>query len=474
MCALAAITHDDQAVAFVDEARISRLLNAPRPEASEVRSVIAKSALLEALSLDETAVLLRADGSDLIEEIFEAARALKRRVYGNRIVLFAPLYIGNECVNDCVYCAFRRSNVAAERRTLSDAQIAAQVAAMEQKGHKRIIVVFGEHPSYDADYIARCVRRVYSVKAGPGEIRRVNVNAAPLDVEGFRTVKAAGIGTYQIFQETYHRPTYAKVHPRGTRKSDYLYRLGALDRAMQAGVDDVGIGALFGLYDWRFEVLGLISHAAHLQGRFGVGPHTISFPRIQRACGVEMTDTQPVSDIDFKRLVAVLRLAVPYTGLICTARESSQVRREVLDFGVSQIDAGSRIELGGYTQTGDAQALHREQFALGDMRPMDEVVLELLQTGHIPSWCTACYRLGRTGEHFMEFAIPGFIKNFCTPNALTTLMEYLVDYAGERTLEAGLKLIDGQLAGMEDSPGKKELVERLGLIRHAGRRDLYF
>jgi 2-iminoacetate synthase len=274
--------------------------------------------------------------------------------------------------------------------------------------------------------------------------------------------------------ETYHHQTYAAMHPPGTRKSDYLYRLDAMDRAMQAGIGDVGIGALFGLYDWRFEVLGLISHAAHLQGRFGVGPHTISFPRIQRACGVEMKETRPVSDIDFKRLVAVLRLAVPYTGLICTARESSQVRRDVLDFGVSQIDAGSRIELGGYTEAGDAQILQREQFALGDLRPMDEIVLELLQTGHIPSWCTACYRLGRTGQHFMEFAIPGFIKNFCTPNALATLMEYLVDYAGPQTLGAGLKLIDSQLAGMENTPGKKELVERLGLIRQTGRRDMYF
>jgi len=315
---------------------------------------------------------------------------------------------------------------------------------------------------------------VYAVKAGRGEIRRVNVNAAPLDVAGFATVKAAGIGTYQIFQETYHRATYARMHPPGTRKSDYLWRLSAMDRAMQGGVDDVGIGALFGLYDWRFEVLGLVAHALHLQKCFGVGPHTVSFPRIQPACGVELEDDWRVSDADFKRLIAVLRLAVPYTGLICTARESAEIRRAVLDFGVSQIDAGSRIELGGYTEVGDAQVLQREQFALGDLRPLDEVVRELLQTGYIPSWCTSCYRLGRTGEHFMEFAIPGFIKRFCTPNALTTLMEYLTDYATPETRAEGERLIAAELAKMPESPRKRELVDRLRRIREAGERDLYF
>jgi 2-iminoacetate synthase len=293
-------------------------------------------------------------------------------------------------------------------------------------------------------------------------------------VAGFAVVKASGIGTYQIFQETYHRATYARMHGAGTRKGDYLWRLTAMDRAMQGGVDDVGIGALFGLYDWRFEVLGLVSHALHLQKRFGVGPHTVSFPRIQPACGVELEDDWRVSNADFKRLIAVLRLAVPYTGLICTARESADIRRAVLDFGVSQIDAGSRIELGGYTEVGDAQVLQREQFALGDLRPLDEVVRELLQTGYIPSWCTSCYRLGRTGEHFMEFAIPGFIKRFCTPNALTTLLEYLTDYATPETRAEGERLIAAELAQMPDSPRKKELEDRLRRIRDAGERDLYF
>ena len=474
MCALAAMTKNDQTVDFIDESYLSSLLNGPRPDPAEVRDVIAKSRSLEALSVEETAALLRTDDRDLIEEIFETARALKRKVYGNRIVLFAPLYVGNECVNECVYCAFRRSNALAERRTLSREQLVREVSALEDRGHKRIIIVFGEHPRYDADTIARCVRQVYAGKSGRGEIRRVNINAAPLDVEGFRTVKAAGIGTYQIFQETYHHATYARVHPSGTRKSDYLWRLTAMDRAMQAGVDDVGIGTLFGLYDWRFEVLGLVTHALHLQARFGVGPHTISFPRIQPACGVEVDPTWQVNDSDFKRLIAILRLAVPYTGLICTARENADVRRAVLDFGVSQIDAGSRIELGGYTEAGDAQVFQREQFALGDLRPLDQVVLELLQSGYIPSWCTSCYRLGRTGEHFMEFAIPGFIQTFCTPNALTTLMEYLVDYASPETRAAGERVLAAELAKMPESPRKKELAARLRRIRETDDRDLYF
>jgi 2-iminoacetate synthase len=468
------MTKTDRTDSFLNEDLLHSLLKGPPADPVLVRSAIAKSLSLKALSLEETALLIRAEEPALVDEIFEAARALKRNVYGNRIVLFAPLYIGSECVNDCLYCAFRRGNRDATRRTLSPADIVREVSALENRGHKRIIIVFGEHPRYDAAYMADCVRQVYAVRSGRGEIRRVNVNASPLAIEGFATVKAAGIGTYQIFQETYHRPTYARMHPAGTPKSDYDWRLSAMDRAMQAGVDDVGIGALFGLYDWRFEVLGLVAHALHLQGRFGVGPHTISFPRIQPACGVEIEDEWRVGDGDFKRLIAILRLAVPYTGLICTARENAEIRRAVLDFGVSQIDAGSRIELGGYTEVGDAQVLHREQFALGDLRPLDEVVRELLRTGYIPSWCTSCYRLGRTGEHFMEFAVPGFIKRFCTPNALTTLLEYLIDYAGPETRAEGERLIAEELAKMPDSPRKRDLADRLRRIRETDERDLYF
>jgi 2-iminoacetate synthase len=347
---------------FIDDGVVEDLLNRPAPDPSQVREVVAKSLGKQALSAEETAVLLRADQPELIEEIFSAARELKESVYGNRIVLFAPLYIGNRCVNDCAYCGFKSSNVSQVRRTLSTGEIREQVEALESQGHKRLILVFGEHADYDAEFIAESVRTVYATKVGNGSIRRVNINAAPLDAEGFATVKAAGIGTYQVFQETYHHETYSRVHPPHTRKGDYLYRLDALSRALEAGCDDVGIGALFGLHDWRFEVMGLVSHALHLQERHGVGPHTISFPRLQPASGVETDARFAVSDADFMRVIAILRLAVPYTGLILTARESAKIRRAAMAFGVSQIDAGSRVELGGYTEVGDAQVMEREQF----------------------------------------------------------------------------------------------------------------
>ena len=297
-----------------------------------------------------------------------------------------------------------------------------------------------------------------------------------MDHAGFRLVHEAGIGTYQIFQETYHHETYATVHPPETAKGDYLWRLDALDRAWESGCDDVGIGALFGLYDWRFEVLGLVTHARHLMDKFNCGPHTISFPRLRPASGVQLNPKWFVGDEDFKRLVAILRLSVPYTGMILTARESADVRRELLGFGVSQIDAGSRIELGGYTEAGDAQqqVREREQFELGDVRSLDEVIRQLLQDGYIPSFCTACYRLGRTGEQFMEFAIPGFIQRLCTPNALTTLEEYLVDYASPETQSAGQAAIQQALDAMPDGTRKQEVIRRVDRIAHSDDRDLYF
>jgi len=494
---------------FIDAARFHRLLE-QQVDASQVRDVIGKSMAKNPLSVEETAVLLAADTPALIEEIFAAARQLKRDVYGNRIVLFAPLYIGNECVNDCRYCAFRRSNRNAVRRTLSEAQMCEQVEALLSAGHKRLILVFGEHPHYSPEFIADRVRRVYSVRQpikgsnreeeeakeqaseGPGEasnssehaagsamlpmasIRRVNINAAPLDHEGYRIVKNAGIGTYQIFQETYHYDTYAAYHPAGTLKANYHWRLDGVARAMEAGADDVGIGCLFGLYDWRFEVLGLVAHALHLQEHYNVGPHTISFPRLRPASGVELPGTYRVTDHQFKRLVAILRLAVPYTGLILTAREPAELRREVMAFGVSQIDAGSRIELGGYTEAADAQVLQREQFQLADVRSLDDVMYELLSDGYVPSFCTACYRLGRTGEHSMEFAIPGFIQNMCTPNALVTLAEYLCDYASPRTRETGERVIRRELNRLPESRRKQQLIDRLRRVRGTSERDMYF
>jgi 2-iminoacetate synthase len=474
MCALPAMTLSREAVDFIDENYLNSLLVQGRTSAARVREIIAKSLAKEALSVEETAVLLLTEEPELLEEIFAAARQLKETVYGNRIVLFAPLYIGNDCINDCTYCAFKRSNFKAVRRTLTPEEIRQQVTALEDKGHKRLILVFGEHAKYDADFIADTVRNVYSVRSGHGEIRRVNINAAPLDHEGYRKVKEAGIGTYQIFMETYHHETYSRVHSHKTRKGDYLYRLDGLSRAFEAGCDDVGLGVLFGLYDWRFEVLGMVRHALYLQERFNVGPHTLSFPRLRPAHGVDFDERYFVDDEQFKRVIAILRLAVPYTGLILTAREKPELRRELLSFGVSQIDAGSRIELGGYTEAGDAQVMEREQFSLGDIRSLDEVMRELMADGYVPSFCTSCYRSGRTGEHFMEFSIPGFIKRFCTPNALLTLEEYLADYGSPETRAVGEKLLADELAKMEEGEMKERTLKQLAAIRDKGTRDLYF
>ncbi len=460
---------------FIDDHRIASLLFSEPTDTVRVREIIAKSLAKNALSVEETAVLLRCTDPQIEQEILEGARTLKRNVYGNRIVLFAPLYIGSLCVNDCEYCGFKRSNHETVRTTLDAAALKAEVKALEDAGHKRLILVFGEHPRYDAQFIADSVRTTYAVQSGEhGEIRRVNVNAAPMDHAGFRTVRGSGIGTWQIFQETYHHATYARVHGSNTMKSDYLWRLDGMDRAMESGIDDVGLGALFGLYDWRFEVLGLVSHALHLQQKYRVGPHTISFPRLQAASGVEIDPRWQVSDKDFAKLVAVLRLAVPYTGLILTAREPVHIRNQLIEFGVSQIDGGTKLGLGSYSEGGEEQDLKREQFHVGDTRSLDQVMQELINKSELPSFCTACYRLGRTGEHFMEFAVPGFIKKFCTPNALTTLQEYLVDYAPPETRTKGQALIASELAKIEDAKLKGEVERRLELIRTSDARDLYF
>ncbi len=459
---------------FIPAARIEELLRRAPAAAAEVDAIVAKSLAKQRLSLEDMAALLSVREAEPLERIFAAARSLKKTVYGNRIVLFAPLYVGNKCVNSCRYCGFRVENTSGSiRRTLSEDELRAELKALEAKGHKRLILVFGEHTAYDAAFMARCVKICYETKVGFGEIRRVNINAAPLDVAGYRALKAAGIGTYQIFQETYHRPTYAAMHPHGP-KSDFLWRLYGLDRAQEGGCDDVGIGALFGLYDWRFEALALLAHAIHLEERFNVGPHTISFPRLKVASNVDIDRSHEVSDAEFKRLIAILRLSVPYTGMILTAREPAALRRELLEFGCSQIDAGTRIELGGYSEADkEGQDLRREQFKIGDSRPLAEVVEELIDMGEIPSYCTACYRKGRTGEHFMEFAIPGFIKRFCTPNALLTLKEYLVDYATPATRTKGERLIQDELAKLPENEAKQQLAERLASIEH-GTRDLFF
>ena len=473
---MSAAASELKAVDFIDDRRIEETLAAARPEPARVREILAKSLAKQRLDPTETAALLRIEDPALWQEVFVTARKLKNDVYGNRIVLFAPLYVGDKCINNCAYCGFKCSNRDVVRKTLTDDELRSELVALEGQGHKRLILVWGEHPDYSAEEMARVVRIAYATKAGKGAIRRVNINAAPLDVDGYRVMKAAGIGTFQVFQESYHHETYASVHPANTRKGNYLWRLTSHDRAMEAGVDDVGIGALFGLYDWRFEVMGLLAHTIHLEERFGVGPHTISFPRVNVASNVELDRSHFVSDEDFKKVIAVLRLAVPYTGLILTARETPQMRREGLELGVSQIDAGSRLELGSYQECreGECQDLNREQFELHDTRPLDAVVGELIRDGYIPSWCTSCYRLGRTGEHFMEFSIPGFIKRYCTPNALTTLAEYLTDYASEETKHDGFGLIERELALIGDEKKRDAVRERIARIRTTNERDLCF
>ncbi len=466
---------DEPEKPFIDVGEIENFLKNGHADKARVRDIIQKSLEKNRLSLQETAVLLNASSPEIIEEIKQGAKTLKKNVYGNRIVLFAPLYIGNKCSNDCTYCGFKASNKDAVRKTLSGNEIVQEVEALEENGQKRLILVFGEHKQYSPEFIAETVKSVYKVKKGNGEIRRVNINAAPLDMDGFRIVKDAGIGTYQVFQETYHPDAYKKYHLRG-KKADFDYRLSSLDRAQEVGLDDVGIGALFGLYDWKFEVLGLLRHTNHLEACYNVGPHTISFPRITDASMLKMGRKHFMTDEDFARMVAIIRLAVPYTGMILTAREPKKLRDEIIQYGVSQIDGGTKLELGSYAEEislNEEQNLNKEQFRINDTRSLNEIIDELLDQDMLPSFCTACYRLGRTGEHFMEFSVPGFIKKYCTPNAILTLLEYTLDYAPEKTKEKAWLAINKNIDTIKDEKIVRELKARIEQMKQ-GKRDLYF
>lgn len=460
---------------FIDDEKIFSLLEEGKNSTrEEILKIIQKSLSKQRLKPIETAKLINVEDKDLLDEIFKAANILKEEIYGDRIVFFAPLYIGNKCINNCKYCGFQRDNTAIERKTLTLDELREQVEILESKGHKRLILVYGEHPDYDADFIAETMRTVYDTKINNGEIRRVNINAAPMEVEDYKKLKEAGIGTFQIFQETYHHETYSYLHPEGDMKGDYSYRLYGLDRAMEAGIDDVGIGALFGLYDWRFEVMGLLFHAIHLEEKFGVGPHTISFPRIEPALNNEYyNQTQyKVSDEDFKKIVAILRLSVPYTGMILTARETKEVRKEIIPYGISQIDAGSRIGIGGYTL--DTLAPTKEQFQLGDTRELDDVVREMSEMNFLSSFCTACYRSGRTGEDFMCIAKPGDIQHFCAANGILTFKEYLIDYASPETRVLGEKMIEKELERIgKESPNRRNLIENKIKLIEQGQRDVF-
>ncbi|NMC70001.1 MAG: [FeFe] hydrogenase H-cluster radical SAM maturase HydG [Myxococcales bacterium] len=456
---------------IVNEAEIWRVLEGARGhDAARVREVLARARELRGLEAPDVAVLAGVSDPELIHEMFVAAREVKERIYGRRLVLFAPLYISNLCSNECLYCAFRARNVAVRRRALNQDEIARETRLLVEQGHKRILLVAGEaYPSEGFAYVRKAIDTVYSVRSGRGEIRRVNVNVAPLTVEEFRELKAAGIGTFQLFQETYHHGTYARVHV-GGKKRDYDWRLGAMDRAIQAGIDDVGIGVLFGLFDWRFELLALLQHVRHLERRFGVGPHTVSVPRLEPAVGSDMAahPPQPVSDVEFRRIVAILRLAVPYTGIILSTRENPNLRRETFALGVSQISGGSRTNPGGYAQGEEDE---EAQFSVGDHRSLDDVVRDVAALGYIPSFCTACYRLGRTGQEFMELAKPGEIKRHCDPNAIVTFQEYLLDYASPATREVGRRTIEQALNELPEPlrSATRRMVERV----EQGERDVF-
>lgn len=457
---------------FIDHKEIEALLTKrSRPSPSKVRELLAKARELHGLSMEDVACLTMVENPDLLAEIFSTARKIKEEIYGSRLVFFAPLYISNRCANECTYCAFRATNTELTRRTLTQQEIADETRILIRQGHKRVLVVAGEAlPPRGFQYIIDTINTIYSTRVGPGEIRRVNVNLAPQSVERFKLLKNAGIGTFQLFQETYHRPTYAAVHLKG-KKRDYDWRATAFDRAMEAGIDDVGMGVLFGLYDWRFEVLSLMQHIRHLEESFGVGPHTISFPRMEPAVGSDIASRPPyaVTDADFIKLIAIMRLAVPYTGMIMSTRETAEVRRQTFAVGISQISAGSRTDPGGYKDgEGDPNG---SQFQLGDHRSVEEVVTDVVSLGYTPSFCTACYRLGRTGQDFMDLAKPGEIKYHCQPNALSTFLEYLCDYAGPVAKSAGEKLISIELQQMDNQQTACTL-PMLNQVRR-GERDVF-
>ncbi len=450
---------------------VENILRSARTDAGQIRAILDKARELKGLDMAEVAALCHIAAPEQIEALFETARSVKEQIYGHRMVLFAPLYISNICGNECTYCAFRSSNKTLTRTALDMEGIQRDTFELVRQGHKRLLMVAGE--GYAASrggfqYILDAINAVYQVTDKTGNIRRLNVNLAPLTVEEFAQIKEAGIGTYQLFQETYHRDTYAAVHLSG-KKRDFDWRASAFDRAMQAGVDDVGMGVLFGLHDWRFELLSLMQHISHLEDVFGVGCHTISVPRIEPADGSDLSTAPPsaVSDADFKKIIAILRLAVPYTGLILSTRESAAIRRECYALGISQISAGSRTNPGGYSEGATAGG----QFQLGDHRSLEEIVQELSTMGFIPSFCTACYRLGRTGQDFMDLAKPGLIKLKCDPNAVTTFQEYLLDYASGSARCAGEAAIDGELQGMGDKARKT--AERMLTRIRSGKRDVF-
>ncbi|HVN96427.1 MAG TPA: [FeFe] hydrogenase H-cluster radical SAM maturase HydG [Syntrophorhabdaceae bacterium] len=460
---------------FIDDQKIEKILNdAKQASPDKAREVIEKARAAKGLTPFETAVLLNIEDKKTLNLLFHAAHEIKEKIYGKRLVVFAPLYISNFCVNNCYYCGYRTSNEILRRRLELD-EIEKEVVALEAMGHKRIALEVGEDPkNCPIDYVLDAMRTIYAVKEKQGSIRRINVNIAATTVEDYRKLKQAGIGTYILFQETYHRATYEKMHPAGPKR-DYDWHTLAMDRAMEAGIDDVGLGVLFGLYDYKFEVLSLLLHSLHLEERFGVGCHTISVPRIRPAAGVTL-EAFPylVHDDEFKKIVAVIRLAVPYTGMILSTREPAEYRDEAISLGISQISAGSCTGVGGYHKDIEGkQVATPGQFQVEDTRSTDEMLHNICESGYIPSFCTACYRQGRTGDRFMPLAKSGEIQNICQPNAILTFKEFLLDYASEETKKVGEEVIRKHLGEIRNAKIREKTKQRLKKLEE-GERDLYF
>ena len=429
---------------FINHEYIYKILEETKnPSNEQIKEVLNRAKNREGLDYKDIAILLQAEDEKDLKEIYSLAGEIKKDIYGKRVVVFAPLYVSDYCVNNCVYCGYKRDNKFNRRRLTMD-EVAQEVKILEQMGHKRLALELGEDPvNAPIDYVLECLDTIYKTQNNNGEIRRVNVNIAATTVENYKLLKEKGIGTYILFQETYHKPTYDKMHPKSL-KGDYNYHLTAFDRAMEAGIDDVGAGVLFGLADPRFEVLGLMMHNAHLEEKFGVGFHTISVPRLQPANGVSLENyPHLLDDKMFKKIVAILRIAVPFTGLILSTRETPAMRKELLKYGVSQISAGSSTGVGGYKEREEGKEV--KQFKTNDERSPIEILKELLSDGYIPSYCTACYRKGRTGDRFMSLAKSGNIKYVCEPNALMTLLEFTLDYGDEELYKKSLEIIDKKL-----------------------------
>ena len=456
---------------FINHEYIYKILEETKnPSNEQIKEVLNRAKNREGLDYKDIAILLQAEDEKDLKEIYSLAGEIKKDIYGKRVVVFAPLYVSDYCVNNCVYCGYKRDNKFNRRRLTMD-EVAQEVKILEQMGHKRLALELGEDPvNAPIDYVLECLDTIYKTQNNNGEIRRVNVNIAATTVENYKLLKEKGIGTYILFQETYHKPTYDKMHPKSL-KGDYNYHLTAFDRAMEAGIDDVGAGVLFGLADPRFEVLGLMMHNAHLEEKFGVGFHTISVPRLQPANGVSLENyPHLLDDKMFKKIVAILRIAVPFTGLILSTRETPEMRKELLKYGVSQISAGSSTGVGGYKEREEGKEV--KQFKTNDERSPIEILKELLSDGYIPSYCTACYRKGRTGDRFMSLAKSGNIKYVCEPNALMTLLEFTLDYGDEELYKKSLEIIDKDVENIEREDIKSLTKESMEKMKK-GQRDFY-